>query len=107
MKQSSKILILGARGMVGSAIKRELSRRSFSSLLTPTSSELNLTNQMATNDYFATHKPDYVFMAAAKVGGIHANNTYRADFIMDNILMAANVTKACHDFGVKRLQFLG
>src|SRR5690606_35198464 len=102
MHNGSRTLILGARGMVGSAIKRRLENLGFKQLLTPTSSELNLTRQADVEDYFRTHKPDYVFMAAAKVGGIHANNTYRADFILDNLLIAANVTKACHEFGVKR-----
>ena len=107
MIKDSKILILGARGMVGSAIKRQLLLQGAESLLTPSSKDLNLTRQVDVDEYFKTHKPDFVFMAAAKVGGIHANNTYRADFISDNLLIAANVTKACHDFKVKRLQFLG
>lgn len=93
--------------MVGSAIKRQLLLQGAESLLTPSSKDLNLTRQVDVDEYFKTHKPDFVFMAAAKVGGIHANNTYRADFISDNLLIAANVTKACHDFKVKRLQFLG
>ncbi|MBH49013.1 MAG: GDP-fucose synthetase [Halobacteriovorax sp.] len=107
MVLNSKILILGARGMVGSAIKRQLLLQGAESLLTPSSKDLNLTRQVDIENYFKTYKPDYVFMAAAKVGGIHANNTYRADFISDNLLIAANITKACHDFKVKRLQFLG
>lgn len=105
--KNSKILILGARGMVGSAIKRLLEAQDFKNILCPISADLDLTNQAQTTEYFKKNNPEYVFMAAAKVGGIHANNTYRADFIMDNILIAANVTKACHDFKVKRLQFLG
>ena len=105
--KNSKVLILGARGMVGSAIKRLLEAQGFKNILCPKSADLDLTNQAQTNEYFKKNSPEYVFMAAAKVGGIHANNTYRADFIMDNILIAANVTKACHDFKVKRLQFLG
>lgn len=107
MKLDSKILILGARGMVGSAIKRQLTGLATNCLLTPSSKELNLTRQVDVETYFKQNRPEYVFMAAAKVGGIHANNTYRADFIMDNLLIAANVTKACHEFKVKRLQFLG
>ncbi len=105
--KNSKVLILGARGMVGSAIKRLLDAQGFENILCPKSADLDLTNQAQTIDYFKKNRPEYVFMAAAKVGGIHANNTYRADFIMNNILIAANVTKACHDFKVKRLQFLG
>lgn len=105
--KNSKVLILGARGMVGSAIKRLLETQGFKNILCPKSADLDLTNQAQTTEYFKKNSPEYVFMAAAKVGGIHANNTYRADFIMDNILIAANVTKACHDFKVKRLQFLG
>lgn len=93
--------------MVGSAIKRLLETQGFKNILCPKSADLDLTNQAQTIEYFKKSSPEYVFMAAAKVGGIHANNTYRADFIMDNILIAANVTKACHDFKVKRLQFLG
>ena len=105
--KNSKVLVLGGRGMVGSAIKRTLEALGYTNISGPKSSDLDLTNQNQTNEYFLTNKPEYVFMAAARVGGIHANNTYRADFIMDNVLMAANVTKACHDIGVKRLQFLG
>ena len=105
--KNSKVLILGARGMVGSAIKRLLESQGFKNILCPKSADLDLTSQAQTTEYFKKNSPEYVFMAAAKVGGIHANNTYRADFIMDNILIAANVTKACHDFKVKRLQFLG
>ena len=105
--KNSKILILGARGMVGSAIKRLLESQGYKNILCPKSDDLDLTNQAQTAEYFKENNPEYVFMAAARVGGIHANNTYRADFIMDNILIAANVTKACHDFKVKRLQFLG
>jgi GDP-L-fucose synthase len=107
LDKNSKIHILGGHGMVGSAIKRELTRLGFSNTLSPPSSQLNLTRQQEVEDYFTTHEPEYIFMAAAKVGGIHANNTYRADFIAENTLMAANVTKACHDFKVKRFQFLG
>lgn len=107
MQNNARIHIFGGRGMVGSAIKRELTRLGFENISSPTSKELNLTRQKDVEYYFANNKPEYVFMAAARVGGIHANNTYRADFIMDNILMAANLTKSCHEYGVKRLQFLG
>lgn len=93
--------------MVGSAIVRALKSRGFENILTASSSELDLRDQLAVNRFFEEKKPDYVFMAAAKVGGIHANNTYRAEFLYDNIMIASNVIHACHLFGVKKLLFLG
>jgi GDP-L-fucose synthase len=107
MKTDEKVLILGARGMVGSAIKRQLVKNNYHQLLTPTHNELDLCQQASTEKYFADHRPSYVFMCAAKVGGIHANNTYRADFLVENLSMAVNVMKAAHNSEVKRLQFLG
>lgn len=107
MDKKSKVLILGARGMVGSAILRRLNVLGFENVLHPTSSELNLTCQADVEDYFKVNEPVYAFMAAARVGGIHANNTYRAEFIYDNLVMAANVVQSSHLSGVKRLQFLG
>ena len=93
--------------MVGSAILRELRRCGYTQLSYPSSRELDLTRQSDVEAWFREQRPEYVFMTAAKVGGIFANNTYRADFIVENSLMSANVIKACHDFGVRRLQYLG
>lgn len=107
MNTNDKVLVLGARGMVGSAICRQLQTDKSFYLLTPTHQELDLCNQQATQDYFETHRPSYVFMCAAKVGGIHANDTFRADFLIDNLAMATNVMKFSHQFQVKRLQYLG
>lgn len=107
MEKSSKIYIAGHRGMVGSAIWRALEKLGYTELIGRTSSELDLRDQVAVNNFFSTEKPAYVFLAAAKVGGIAANNTYRADFIYENLIMEANVIKASHDHGVKKLQFLG
>ncbi len=107
MDQSGKIYVAGHRGMVGSAIVRKLKQDGFNNLLLRTSSELDLRNQQAVNDFFATEKPDYVFMAAAKVGGILANNSYRAEFIYDNIMIQNNVIHAAYMNKVKKLMFLG
>lgn len=107
MNQSNKIYIAGHRGMVGSAILRKLNSSGFNNIITKTSSELDLRNQEAVNDFFSTEKPDYVFLAAAKVGGIVANNTYRAEFIYDNLMMEANIIHASYINNVKKLMFLG
>jgi GDP-L-fucose synthase len=107
MKQSSRIYIAGHRGMVGSAIWRSLERHGYTSLIGKTSKELDLRDQVAVNSFFQREKPEYVFLAAAKVGGILANNTYRADFIYDNLIMEANVIKAAHNVNVRKLMFLG
>lgn len=107
MDRTNKIYVAGHRGMVGSAIVRALKSRGFENILTASSSELDLRDQFAVNRFFEEKKPDYVFMAAAKVGGIHANNTYRAEFLYDNIMIASNVIHACHLFGVNKLLFLG
>lgn len=107
MKKSDKILILGSRGLVGSAIVRELKARGYSNLLTPVREELNLLNQQNTLDYFATKKPQHVFQAAAKVGGIHANNNYRADFIFENLTVQNNVFEASFKNKIDKLLFLG
>lgn len=93
--------------MVGSAIERKLKREGFNNIVTKTSKELDLRNQQAVNDFFEKEKPSYVFLAAAKVGGIVANNTYRAEFIYDNLLMEANVIHAAYINGVSKLMFLG
>ncbi len=107
MNKSAKIYIAGHRGMVGSAIKRRLEKAGFTNFVTRTSKELDLRNQQAVADFFVAEKPDYVFLAAAKVGGIVANNTYRAEFIYDNIMIQSNVIHAAYVSGVKKLMFLG
>ncbi len=107
MNSDSRIFIAGHRGMVGSAIFRLLSARGYSSLLTASRSELNLIDQRATFEYFEKHRPEYVFLAAARVGGIHANNTYRAEFFYENMMIAANVIEAAHRSGSTKLINLG
>ncbi|GAB4342185.1 MAG: GDP-L-fucose synthase [Desulfobulbaceae bacterium] len=107
MNRNSKIYVAGHRGLVGSALVRELQRQGFENLVYRTSAELDLEDQAAVRDFFATEKPDYVFLAAAKVGGIHANNTYPADFIHNNILIQDNVIHQSWKNGVKGLLFLG
>lgn len=107
MDLNSKIYIAGHRGMVGSAIFRNLQEKGFTNLITKTSSELDLRNPIAVADFFAEENPEYVFLAAAKVGGIHANNTYRADFLYDNLMIQNNVIHQAHVNDVKKLLFLG
>ena len=107
MQKNDKIYVAGHRGMVGSAIVRQLQRDGYSNIVTRTHNELDLTNQQSVTEFLASEKPDYVFMAAAKVGGIHANNTYRAAFIYQNLLIEANVIGAAHQAGVDRMLFLG
>jgi GDP-L-fucose synthase len=109
MSQEPKIYVAGHRGMVGSAIVRHLLAHGVqpNQLITSTHAELDLTNQAAVQAFFAQEKPDYVYLAAAKVGGIHANNTYPAEFIYDNLMMQANVIDAAFKNGVKKLLFLG
>jgi GDP-L-fucose synthase len=107
VKKEDKIYIAGHRGMVGSAIIRKLMEDGFSNIITRTSAELDLRNQQAVSDFFALEKPDYVFLAAAKVGGIVANNTYRAEFIYDNLIMESNIIHHSYLNGVKKLLFLG
>jgi GDP-L-fucose synthase len=107
MNKSDKIYVAGHRGMVGSAIVRKLKAEGFTNLLFSTSSQLDLRNQQAVTDFFDREKPDYVFMAAAKVGGIQANNTYRAEFLYDNIMIQSNIIHASWIQGVKKLMFLG
>lgn len=107
MKKTSKIYIAGHRGMVGSSILRALKAKGYSNFLLKTSAELDLRNQQAVADFFAFEKPDYVFLAAAKVGGIVANNTYRADFIYENMMIQSNVIHQAYLNGVKKLLFLG
>lgn len=107
MQKNAKIYVAGHRGMVGSAIVRRLQGVGYTNIVTRTHDELDLVNQQSVTEFFAAEKPDYVFMAAAKVGGIHANNTYRADFIYENLLIEANVIGAAHKAGVDQMLFLG
>lgn len=106
MNKDSKILVAGASGMVGSAIVRALKVAGYHQLLTPASSKLDLRKQAAVRAYFDDEQPEYVFLAAAKVGGILANDTYRADFLIDNLNIQNNVIQAAHDFKVRKLLFL-
>jgi GDP-L-fucose synthase len=107
MEKDAKIYIAGHRGMVGSAIHRKLQQEGYTNFVVRTSKELDLRNQQAVADFFATEKPDYVFLAAAKVGGIVANNTYRADFLYENLAIQNNVIHSAYSAGVKKLMFLG
>jgi GDP-L-fucose synthase len=107
MKPDTKIYIAGHTGMVGSAVVRRLQTLGFENIVTRRSAELDLTNQAAVNAFFADQKPDAVIMAAAKVGGIHANNTYPAEFIYDNLAIASNTIHAAYESGTKRFLFLG
>ncbi|MEN9739446.1 MAG: hypothetical protein RLZZ318_1482 [Bacteroidota bacterium] len=107
MDLGAKIFVAGHRGMVGSAVYRALQKAGYKHLLTRTSKELDLRNQAAVADFFAQEQPDYVFLAAAKVGGIVANNTYRAEFIYDNLCIQNNVIHQSYVHGVKKLMFFG
>ena len=107
MEKTTKIYIAGHRGMVGSALGRKLRKEGFNNIIVRSSSELDLKNQNAVNDFFEKEKPEYVILAAAKVGGIHANNTYRAEFIYDNLMIEANIIHASYLNKVKKLLFLG
>ena len=107
MEKSAKIYIAGIYGMVGNAIARNLRAQGYENLIGHSSKELDLTNQKAVFDFFKAEKPDYVFLAAAKVGGIYANNTYPADFIYSNICIQTNIIHSAHIFRVRKLLFLG
>ena len=107
MEKNSRIYVAGHRGLVGSAIVRNLEANGFTNIITRTHAQLDLTNQADVRKFFEEERPEYVFLAAAKVGGIHANNTYQADFIYDNLMIQNNVIKAAHDFKVTKLLFLG
>ena len=107
MEKNAKIYVAGHRGMVGSAIIRKLNAEGFENIIFRTSSELDLRNQQAVSDFFQKEKPDYVFLAAAKVGGILANNTYRAEFLYDNLMIQSNIIDSAHKAGVTKLMFLG
>ena len=104
---NQKIYVAGHRGMVGSAIVRNLQAQGFNNMVTRAHGELDLTNQAAVKTFFEQEKPDQVYLAAAKVGGIHANNTYPAEFIYENLMMQNNVIHQAFASGVKRLLFLG
>ncbi len=107
MDKHAKIYVAGHRGLVGSALMRNLRDKGYANLLTRTHAELDLTSQAAVEEFFAVEKPDYVFLAAARVGGIHANTTYPAEFIRDNLAIQTNVIHAAYKNKVKRLLFLG
>src|SRR4030065_1791371 len=107
MYKDARIYIAGINGMVGSAIKRRLQADGYSNIIGPTSKELDLTDQSAVNEFISKERPGYLFLAAAKVGGIYANNTYPADFIYNNLIIEANVVHAAYKYGVKKLLFLG
>jgi len=107
LDSNSKIYICGHRGMVGSAIKRKLESKGYTNFISRTHSELDLTNQQAVNDFFESERPEYVFLAAAKVGGILANSTYPAQFIYENLIIEVNIIHASYKYGVKKLLFLG
>jgi GDP-L-fucose synthase len=107
MELSARIYVAGHRGMVGSAIVRELQQLGYTNILTKTSSELDLRNQQQVEQFYLQEKPDYVFVAAAKVGGILANNTYRAEFLYDNLMIQNNLIHYAYKASVKKLLFLG
>ncbi len=107
MNKSSKIFVAGHRGMVGSAVVRSLQAKGYANVLTASREQLDLLSQSAVRTFLQAEKPDYIFIAAAKVGGIHANNTYRADFIYQNLMIEANLIHGAHEAGVQRLMFLG
>ncbi|OPX42399.1 GDP-L-fucose synthase [Ruminiclostridium hungatei] len=107
MNKDSKIYIAGHTGMVGSALVRCLKRNGYENLIYRSHRELDLTDQAATDGFFEAEQPEYVIIASAKVGGIHANNTYPADFIMENMLIECNIIRSSHKYGVKKLLFLG
>nr|WP_220797780.1 GDP-L-fucose synthase [Paraclostridium bifermentans] len=107
MNKEAKIYVAGHRGMVGSAIVRSLKSQGYVNIIGKTSKELDLRNQQAVEDFFANERPEYVILAAAKVGGIHANNTYPAEFIYDNLIMECNIIHSSYKYKVKKLLFLG
>jgi GDP-L-fucose synthase len=107
MEQTAKIYIAGHRGMVGSGLERKLRKEGYNNIVTKTFAELDLRNQQAVNEFFEKEKPAYVILAAAKVGGIHANNTYRAEFIYDNLMIEANIIHTAYLNNVTKLLFLG
>ena len=107
LRKDSKIFIAGHKGMVGSAIKRKLTNEGYNNLLTISSKDLDLRDQSSVNNFFKQERPEFVILAAAKVGGIHANNEYKAEFIYDNIMIESNVIHSSYLNNVKKLLFLG
>lgn len=107
MNLSDKIYVAGHRGLVGSALVRRLNQEGYTNIITRTSREIDLRRQVEVESFFAQEQPEYVFLAAAKVGGIHANNTYRADFLLDNLQIQNNILQSALKTGVKKLLFLG
>jgi GDP-L-fucose synthase len=107
MKKNAKIFVAGHRGMVGSALVRKLTQKGYEHFVLAGSADLDLRNQMEVHEFFRKEKPSHVFLAAAKVGGIHANNTYKAEFLYDNLMIEANVIHAAYLYGVEKLMFLG
>jgi len=107
MDKDAKVYVAGHRGLVGAAIARCLTEAGYEKIIARSHKELDLTNQQATDDFFRMERPEFVFLAAARVGGIQANNTYPADFIYHNLVMETNVIQAAHVYGVKKLLFLG
>jgi len=107
MEKTARIYVAGHRGMVGSAIVRRLNKNGYNNLSLKTSGELDLRNQQEVENFFATEKPEYVFLSAAKVGGIQANNIYRAEFLYDNLMIESNIIHAAYKHNVKKLLFLG
>lgn len=107
MEKTARIYVAGHRGMVGSALVRELKKQGYDNIITKSRTELNLRDQSAVGAFFEKEKPDYVFLAAAKVGGIHANNVYRAEFLYDNLQIQNNIIHFSYIYGVKKLMFLG
>lgn len=107
MNKESKIYVAGHRGMVGSAIVRKLTAEGYNNIISRTSKELDLRDSKSVEDFFRKEKPEYVFLAAAKVGGINANNIYRAEFLYDNLMIQNNVIHSSYKAGVKKMMFLG
>jgi GDP-L-fucose synthase len=107
MDTQSKIYVAGSRGLVGSALVRTLQAQGYNNLVLRSSQELDLRNQASVEAFFALEKPEYVFLGAARVGGIQANNTYRAEFLYDNLMIEANIIHSAYRHGVQKLLFLG
>ena len=107
MNKDSKIMVLGSNGLVGSSLVRSLKAQDYTNISAPQRSRLDLTYQTAVEIHLRINRPEYVFLAAAKVGGIHANNTFPAEFIYNNLAIQTNVIHACHQYDVKKLMFLG